>query len=235
MHSVVFDLDDTLYDRTQPLRKAFLEMVVKKDISFEQFYSIYQNYSDIAFDEVKDGKMTLKESHIFRISETLLDIGMRISKEEAERFQEAYAKYQQQIEPYPFILEILHFLRNKGVNTFIITNGPTPNQRNKIKHLGLNPYFKPEEIIVSSEEGAAKPDRKIFEAAEQRFNLIKNHTWYVGDSFTHDIIGAANSGWHTIWLNNHKKPQIDPSYSASKVVNSTLELKEYLIDLFQSV
>ncbi|MCM3668710.1 HAD family hydrolase [Mesobacillus maritimus] len=233
MQSVIFDLDDTLYDRTQPLRKAFLEQVDHPNVSFEHFYRIYQTYSDIAFEQVKDQQMTLEESHIFRISKTLLELGLKISKEDALSFQASYAYYQQQIEPFPFIQEILDFLQDQGVQTCIMTNGPTPNQRKKVKNLGLSCYFKPEEILVSSEEGVAKPDRQIFEIAEQRFRLDKEQTWYIGDSYHHDIVGAASSGWKAIWLNQNNQNPIDSSYQPTKSVSTTLELKEYLMELFQ--
>jgi len=231
MVTVIFDLDDTLYDRTQPLRKAFLHFEPANGLSFDKFLSIFTKNSDIAFDRVQAGHWTLAESHIFRIKETLHEMGISISDVQAHAFQTAYKNSQHHIEVHPFIIEILDFLREKKILTLILTNGPSAHQRSKIKSLGLGPYFKHNQIIVSEEEGIVKPDRRIFELAEKRFNFDKKQAWYIGDSYQNDMIGAYNAGWNSIWFHKDSLHKDNPSILPTKTVSSTLELKTLLIDL----
>ncbi|MDQ0174996.1 HAD family hydrolase [Bacillus chungangensis] len=235
MYTIVFDLDDTLYDRTQPLKKTLSEFDATKHLSFNQFYPIYQRNSDIGFDHVANNVWTLEESHIFRIQDTLLQLGISIDKLEALSFQNLYKSNQEHIELYPFITEILNDLKDNGIQTLIMTNGPSIHQRNKIKNLGLDHYFNDYEIIVSEEERMAKPDCKIFELAERKFKFDKNNAWFIGDSYPIDIVGAHNAGWRTIWLNcNHQLPSSSVNL-ATKTVYSTKELKNYLFHILNSL
>lgn len=229
MYTVVFDLDDTLYDRNQPLEKAFLKFNPANGLSFDSFLKIFTKNSDLAFDQVKDGIWTLKESHIFRIRETLREMEIKISDDQAQVFQASYEDYQQTIKPYPEMVEILDYLQEKEIQTLIMTNGPSKHQRTKIKNLGLDLYFKPNEIIVSEEEGMTKPDKRIFELAEKRFHFNKNNAWFIGDSFDNDMVGAFNAGWHSIWFNKNNK-LISHHTHPTKTVISPLKLKEYLLD-----
>lgn len=232
--TVAFDLDDTLYDRTQPLRKTLLDFDTTKELPFHEFNEIFQKNSVFAFDKVTEGTWTLEESYIYRVTETLKEFGIHITKNEAQKFQQQYYENQQKIELFPHIIEILDFLNEKNVQTIIITNGPSPQQRVKVENLGLNQYFTVEQVIVSGEEKTAKPDIQIFESAEARFNLDKTNTWYVGDSYTHDIIGATNAGWKTIWM-NHRNQEIDfeADVLPTKTVKSSTELKDVIFDLFE--
>ncbi len=230
MHTVAFDLDDTLYDRAQPLKKAFLAFTGAKDIDFNLFHQTFHINSEVAFHNVKGEIWTLEESHVFRIKETLTKIGIEINEEQALEFQRIYEENQQHIELYPLVVEILEFLQKKEVQSIIITNGPKYHQRNKIENLGLEQYFAPEQIIVSGEEGITKPDAGIFRLAENRFHIDKSKTWYVGDSYPNDIIGATNIGWNSIWFN--PKQEMKEDNNATRTVSSTMELYELFIELF---
>lgn len=231
--TVAFDLDDTLYDRTQPLKKALSDFPLTKDLSFDAFYEVYQEISEIAFEKAQEGIWTLEESHIFRFQETLKKLGIAISAREALDLQGQYNRNQQHIELLPHIKEIFDFLHAKEIQTIILTNGPSTNQRAKIKNLGLHTYFRREEVIVSGEVNIAKPDLRIFELAERKFHLDKKRTWFVGDSYENDIVGADKAGWHTIWFNQNQSAEKDLSVLPTKTVQSTRELKEYILTLFQ--
>ena len=232
MATVAFDLDDTLYDRTLPLRKTFSLFGPASNLTFEDFYRVFQRNSDLAFERVKDGLWTLEQSHIFRIKETLKELGIAISDSEAMNFQNQYSQNQGRIELFPHIPEILDFLHSKKIQTIIITNGPSSHQRKKFDNLGLSCYFQQEQLIISEEVGIAKPDIRIFEFAEERFNLVKEDTWFIGDNYDFDIVGAANAGWNSIWFNHAHAERDSLIISPSKMVTSTLELEKLLFQLF---
>ncbi|SHH42363.1 HAD family hydrolase [Virgibacillus chiguensis] len=229
MRTIAFDLDDTLYDRTEPLKQTFSSFRPTKELRFNEILPIYHKYSDIAFEKVTNQQWTLEESYVYRIRKTLQEQNIGISEQDALAFQAMYTKNQDRIQLRPHIEEIIQYLQNKEIQTIIITNGPSTNQRKKVRQLGLEAYFSAEDIIVSEEEAVAKPDPKIFQIAEERFSLTKNETWYIGDNFLIDIIGASQVGWKAIWLKpNHQKPQCNPNL-AEKTVHSTEELKDYLL------
>ena len=214
--TIAFDLDDTLYDRTQPLRKTLLDFEATRELPFDHFNKVFQENSVKAFEKVTKDIWTLEESYVYRTRKTFEHFGFEMTASEALHFQERYYQNQQKIELFPHITEILDFLHEKKIRTIIITNGPTPQQRIKVENLGLNRYFTPEEVMVSSEEEAAKPDE----------------TWYVGDSYIHDIVGASNAGWKTVWFNHNNQIADEKSgVQPTKTVTSTYELKKFLLNL----
>jgi len=73
-----------------------------------------------------------------------------------------------------------------------------------------------------------KPDSRIFKIAEKRFNLTKEKTWYIGDNYDLDMVGAKKVGWKTVWLNQNKKTKDSYKSIVDVEVNSTLDLYEYI-------
>lgn len=112
----------------------------------------------------------------------------------------------------------------------IITNGPAEHQWEKVYTLGLTKWIRKEYIFVSGEMKISKPDRRIFEAAQEVLGAEPSELFYVGDSFANDIDGAKNAGWHTVWLNkrNHKKnSDVEPDHT----VTTEEELAECLMNI----
>lgn len=60
---------------------------------------------------------------------------------------------------------------------------------------GLSRYFP--HILLSSEVGAAKPDKRMFDTALHRHNSTAEESLHVGDDPRCDIEGAAAMGWNT--------------------------------------
>ena len=87
----------------------------------------------------------------------------------------------------------------------IITNGPSEHQWNKVKSLRAERWIPHENIFVSADVGAEKPDRKIFEYAERTMELEEAAIWFVGDSYELDVKGAVNAGWNAVWMNRRKR------------------------------
>lgn len=84
------------------------------------------------------------------------------------------------------------------VQQYIITNGVTATQRNKLRLSGLDQWMNG--IFISEEMGAPKPERAFFEkclAAVQEKD--KSRILVVGDSLTSDIRGGIQAGLKTCW------------------------------------
>lgn len=211
MKTIIFDVDDTLYDQIIPFEKAvkdhFLDFF--KNDSINDLYKINRKLSDEVFHLTENGKMGLEEMRIYRITNALKYFGISIDRIKAKEFQESYQMYQSKIELLPDVIDTLDFCQQNNIPLGIITNGPKKHQRKKIKQLQLSKWIPEKSIIISSEVGYAKPDKKIFEFAEKKLSLIKEKTIYVGDSFSNDIVGAKSVGWQTIWINRRDSEQMD--------------------------
>ncbi len=110
--------------------------------------------------------------------------------------QEAFAAREGDYTIFPDTIQTLSELKQLGKRIGLISNS-TPKgaagRRPLLQQHGILNCF--ETIILSSEVGVAKPDRKIFEIAFRAMNLKDPHrVWHVGDDFIADVIGAKNAG-----------------------------------------
>jgi FMN phosphatase YigB (HAD superfamily) len=88
-------------------------------------------------------------------------------------------------------------LRNIGLRVAILSNWP-PGLAYFCEELGLLRYA--EAVIVSSEVGAEKPDRAIFNAAARRLGLAPAEILHAGDTWVDDIEGARGAGFQAALL-----------------------------------
>ena len=70
---------------------------------------------------------------------------------------------------------------------------------------GYIKWFDDEHIFISGGIGYQKPDPQAFKYVENAFALNPEETWYVGDTYEADVVGANTAGWHTIWFNHRNR------------------------------
>ena len=106
----------------------------------------------------------------------------------------------------------------------IITNGPSEHQWNKVKSLRVERWIPHENIFVSGDISAEKPDRKIFEYAERAMGLKEAEIWFVGDSYALDVKGAVNAGWNAVWMNRRRRKKPEDNIAEYEEVHTEQEL-----------
>jgi len=115
----------------------------------------------------------------------------------------------------PAVPDALRRLRGQGWRIAIATNGTTDQQLAKIHRVGLGDHV--DAVAVSEEVGAAKPDRRVFEVAAQRCGARPaDGGWMVGDCPLRDIAGGRAAGLATVWL--HRGRAWDESASSPDAV-----------------
>jgi len=205
-NAVIFDIDDTVYDQMEPFAAACRMVLGDRVADPSALYHTRSKRGMEALQKVTDGQWTLEENYIYRTKAGCADLGITITDEESLRFQQVYAEAQKQIRVTPVIAQVLALCVKKGWRTGIITNGPAAHQRNKFFLLGLDRWIDPERILVSADCGFLKPAKEIFDLAAEKMGLYPEKTMFVGDSYTHDILGAAGAGWQSFWLNRRSLP-----------------------------
>lgn len=221
-----FDLDDTLYDRVQPFARACKQVfphLLAHPV--QEVYDTFQHYSEQVFGQMQNGEMSLQDLHVYRCTKMCEHYGYVIDRTQALTFQEAYQSNQTKIELSQDMENLLDALVAKQVRIGIITNGDAAHQRMKIKQLGLERWFKLENIFISGEVGIMKPNLEIFEMAGTGDDYL-----YVGDSYANDVVGAKNAGWKCIWLK--KKDVASNEVKADYVVYNEQELCQLIRELF---
>ncbi|WP_338786241.1 HAD family hydrolase [Metabacillus sp. FJAT-53654] len=231
MDTIIFDVDDTLYDQAQSfhktVRKLFQEPFSNEEI--DQLYKASRKYSEIIFDQSEAGELSKFEWQTGRIIAACKDFNIPMDTEKAAIFHEMYVAEQKNITLFPEVEELLNALYKEGKQLGILTNGEEKHQAMKIKQLGLTHWIPAERTFISGTIGHAKPKREVFDFIEEKMDLDQTKTVYIGDNFEKDIIGAKQAGWHAVWMNHRKKNS--PPNATYKPDNEVHSAKE-LLDLF---
>lgn len=118
---------------------------------------------------------------------------------------------------------------SKKYKLYLASNGTASVQAGRLKSANISRWF--EDVFISQEIGANKPDKAFFEAAFARIpDFDKSRAMIVGDSLTSDILGGINAGIATCWVNPDHKPgreDIRPDYE----IESLTQLEELLEEL----
>lgn len=231
--NVIFDVDETLYNMTQPFERAFKEIWQDKyNIDMYELYTASRIHSDRVFDQVMAGTMTVDGAGVYRMQHAMRDFGFEITEEEALEFQHVYRKHQQHLDISKTMERILNLLKERGVSLAILTNGETNHQMEKIRGMGLERWFSDDRIFVSDAVGYFKPDVRTFRAVEDALHLNREEIWYIGDSIENDIEGAGAAGWHAILLNRHHNDTSIIRHKPDYIVESEEELLDVLKTFF---
>lgn len=112
---------------------------------------------------------------------------------------------------------------------YLASNGTAKVQAGRLASSGISKYF--EEIFISQEIGADKPDRVYFDrCAEKIPGYDPRKAMIVGDSLTSDIQGGINAGMTTVWVNPQHK-----SHPAHIIPDYEIEALSQLQDLLSSI
>ncbi|PYZ92949.1 hydrolase [Salipaludibacillus keqinensis] len=226
MDTIIFDVDDTLYDQTIPFKKAFRK-VIEGPFTEEEIEKVYiasRKYSDVLFEKSQRGELPLLDMHIYRMTAACQEIDLSLSDQKAIEFQEVYLEEQQKITLFDDVEKLLELLLSRNKQMAVLTNGGEDHQRMKIEQLNLAKWIPEDRFFISGSIGHAKPKKQVFQFIEEKLSLDKSKTVYIGDSFENDIIGAKQVGWHAIWMNHRNRHQSDESIQPDKIVSHPKEL-----------
>ena len=102
----------------------------------------------------------------------------------------------------------------KDYRLYIVTNGVSQTQYDRLKDSGLDYYFK--DIFVSDDAGYQKPQKEYFDYCFSKIpDFQLSETLIIGDSLSSDIQGGKNAGIDTCWFNqdNEEPNHIHPTYT----------------------
>ena len=225
--SILFDIDDTIYNQMEPFSAACHAFPALKNADLQALYAARSVRGMEALHSMEAGHLTLEENHIYRMQMACQDLGISFSASDALRFQAIYAEAQEHLQTTASMIAVLDFCKESGFFLGIITNGPSSHQRKKFSILGLERWFPPAHVLVSGDCGWLKPDPQIFQLAQRQWKLTPNTTLYVGDSFAHDILGAQAVGWQSFWL-NRRSNSLPAQAQAPSAQGLEAELLSYL-------
>ncbi|MCP1559077.1 UNVERIFIED_ORG: putative hydrolase of the HAD superfamily [Methylobacterium sp. SuP10 SLI 274] len=189
--AVLFDLDETLLDRTTSL-KAFLR---------DQFERHADHLGQVQSDEWCARFLVLdRRGHVHKsvVYPAILDeFGGRAEHAEIllADYRACCARFAQ---PFDGMRAVLEELRARGLALGIVTNGETEFQLRHVRALELDKLV--DAVLISEREGLRKPDATLFLRAATACRTEPSRCLFVGDNPLADVLGAHAAGMSTAWF-----------------------------------
>ena len=212
-----FDLDHTLWDFETNSKETLHDLfhahkLVERGVpSFEDFFEKYTIHNNKLWQRFSLGYIKQDELKWKRMWLTLLDFKIAdeaLSKQLSVEFLEHLPK---KTAVFPYTFEILDYLKGKGYELHLITNGFEKVQHAKLERSGLKHYFS--HVVTSEGSNNVKPNKEIFHYAFSLAKATANESVMIGDNQEADIQGGINAGIDTVFVNHiDAEPYISYTY-----------------------
>ncbi len=108
-----------------------------------------------------------------------------------------------ELQAYPEVPEMLHTLKNAGLNTAILSNGSPDMLDGAVQSAGIADVLD-DNLSVQS-VGVFKPASKVYDLVGQRFGCAKDEVLFVSSNGW-DAAAATGYGFVTAWVNRAGEP-----------------------------
>jgi len=206
--SVIFDLDNTLYNYDVCNDNAL-------DVVINHIYNISGVDKEIIKLEYKKVSISLKQeignvgsSHnrfiYFKNLSNRLNLKLNIKEINQLYWDSFYSK----IILNDGVIDLLNFFKENNIKLFILTDYTLEEQYSKLSKLNIVDFFN--DIISSEEIGIDKPSNKMFLSAKEKAK--SDNIIMIGDNFDKDIMGADSLGIYSFHYCENKKISINKKY-----------------------
>ena len=221
---LLIDLDETIFDFKQAEKLALANTLRAYGLEpTEEVISRYKAINRRLWEQLELGEVTRQQVLEDRFGKLFESYGMEVDKAACG---EAYGDGLSVKHYYlPGAEEALEKLRGK-YRLFVASNGTASVQRRRMDSADLYRFF--EDIFISQEIGAEKPNLEFFEGAFARIpGFDKDRAMIVGDRISSDIVGGNKAGIATCWVNANGELR-DPGIRVDYEIKSLAELPELL-------
>ena len=211
------DLDDTILD----FHKAEQIALVKtfRDVGVEADQQMMDRYTAINlahWQALERKELTRDQVVTGRFTQLFTEYGIEADGAAVALLYENYLSQGHYF--LPGAEEALKSL-SKKYKLYLASNGTAKVQAGRLKSADISRYFQ--QIFVSEELGANKPDKLFFDRCAQRIpGYDPEKALMAGDSLTSDIQGGINAGMKTVWINfRNYAPRADivPDHTLSSI------------------
>lgn len=181
----VFDLDDTLFPEIDFLQSGFRAIAARLEllIGVNIYEAMRQRYTN--------------GENVFR---WIIDhYQQALPPTTMDDLLKEYREHTPDISLRPEAAGLLDKLAALSIPAGLITDGRSITQRNKLKALQIDNYFR--DVIISEEFGSAKPDERNYQYFQLKYP--GREFYYFGDNTDKDFIAPARLGWFTCCIKDN--------------------------------
>jgi putative hydrolase of the HAD superfamily len=195
---VVFDLDDTLVDfasTRQAAYEAMRSVLLEEGVDAAAYLDACSRLDRPLFQQFEQGVMTRQQYRVRRFSDPFEHLGLPVPQVLVTRLNDVFMEC---VNDHPLLYgdvqPVLQAMRDAGLRTAILTNGPSDGQRRKLRATGL--AERVDHVVIGEELGVSKPSARAFHAVTAAFSIEPAQAVMVGDSPELDYEGALAAGLH---------------------------------------
>ena len=199
LRSVLFDLDDTLHDKSANLA-AFARH------QYQAFTLVAHGveHADWLLKYVELNNLRIEKTEVFQLLGTNFGLGETVAEKLRTDFD---ANSGLQTRPLPGLMPMLETCKAMGLRIGVVTNGRDTFQRAKIRGLGIEEVV--DAVFTSGGFGVKKPDPQIFLACLKELQSSPDTAAMVGDDFVADMEPAIFLGMRSIWKSRQVSTKVD--------------------------
>lgn len=208
--AVIFDLDNTLCNST----------VVIEDVLRSTFTKHFKDFPNKKIDDLISINIKIFENLISDPDIPLSTAIIRVWFDVFEQLQikpslkiilrlmnDIHNQTNGRIQLIDGSLELVNYLKSKGIKIGVLTNGIFIDQAKKLVKLKLDVFI---DYLVTSDMCASdKPDSRIFKYLLNKLAVSPNQAIMIGDDYVADIKGAHDFGIKTIYFKYDNRGNID--------------------------
>lgn len=186
--ALLFDLDGTLAETDSLHLPTWVDVLKPHGIEVdEEFYR--QRISGRSNGEV--------------VADLLPDLPIEKSKEMTDVKEASFRERATELEPLPGLVDYLREVNRRGIATALVTNAPQENVEAVLLALELGDFF--DEVILSDDVGAVKPDPAPYRTALERLGVAPEEALAFEDSAS-GIASSVGAGIPTVGITSTQEP-----------------------------
>ena len=202
IRTVIFDLDNTLYDCIGIDRDVTRkEMAAYVREAFGWTAEEYLRRLDEATEELIGiaGCTGSCRNRVIRYQFMMEKAGFPIHPHVMKMYEIYWDGMLRRMKPYPEVKEVLRRLGERGIRIGVGTDLTAEIQYRKMETLGI---IQSIDFVVTSEEASLeKPSEIFFEQCRKKMRCETEECLFIGDRIDKDYEGARQAGMQALWLN----------------------------------
>lgn len=197
----IFDAYGTLFDVSAAAREAAAE---------PGFTALAESWPEVAANwRLKQLQYTWlraitgEHTDFWSVTQDGLDWALEVQGLDDPKLRERLLQLYWELSAYPEVPAVLKALKDKGLNTAILSNGEPKMLQAAIDSAGIGALL--DDSLSVEDVGVFKPDARVYDLVLKRFNCSPDQVLFASSNGW-DAAGAAGFGFQTVWVNRAHEP-----------------------------
>ena len=221
--SVIFDIDNTLYDFAYCNGLALDKL---REYAYKNFAWTAETFNESHLAAQREifsqmGYNGSCRSRILRYKKMLERSNLPLFPHAVEMVELYWSTMLENLRPYDEVFDVISTLKSHKIRIGVGSDMTTYIQFKKLEKMNILQFI--DFIVTSEEAGEEKPSAKIFQLCLDKAGCSKSECLFVGDDLRKDYEGAKNFGMSAL-LVNRKNNQLSGDIQQISSLTQILEI-----------